>query len=337
MRCLRHSAGLVHTPLVSKCRWSRDGEGTLRATYEELMRCAGRDQVRCGRRGAHPAGRPASASPGRAVSGGRGTELESHQDNLRAERPLAFHTRFLLIPLTRVAVVFFLNEKPSLRPAWGAWRSFRELGAGPRGADVAPGLAEPLREREEAGGAGARPDFGSRTCRTGRCASRAAHPPVCFLLTRRRCRVRRWDGDPVLPENCKGFSSFPRDRRRPSPGAGVHRPPSRRGLPGAGAPPRATRARAAPRGARATGQKDTGFWGQRRAQAPDHPGRLCGTLASSGHDRSASCWASPSRNVLRRRGHGSAGGRWGGGLRAALPGGRRGDLAARGRGLGSDQ
>lgn len=58
------------------------------------------------------------------------------------------------------------------------------------------------------------------------------------------------------------------------------------------------------------------------------------TPASSGHDRSASCWASPSRNVLRRRGHGSAGGRWGGGLRAALPGGRRGDLAARGRGLG---
>lgn len=184
MRCLRHSAGLVHTPLVSKCRWSRDGEGTLRATYEELMRCAGRDQVRGGRRGAHPAGRPASASPGRAVSGGRGTELESHQDNLRAERPLAFHTRFLLIPLIRVAVVFFLNEKPSLRPAWGAWRSFRELGAGPRGADVAPGLAEPLREREEAGGAGARPDFGSCTCRTGRCASRATHPPVCFLLTR---------------------------------------------------------------------------------------------------------------------------------------------------------
>lgn len=180
MRCLRHSAGLVHTPLVSKCRWSRDGEGTLRATYEELMRCAGRDRVRCGRRGAHPAGRPASASPGRAVSGGWGTELESHQDNLRAERPLAFHTRFLLIPLIRVAVVFFLNEKPSLRPAWGAWRSFRELGAGLRGADVAPGLAEPLREREEAGGAGARPDFGSRTCRTGRCASRAAHPRSVF-------------------------------------------------------------------------------------------------------------------------------------------------------------
>lgn len=135
--------------------WSRDGEGTLRATYEELMRCAGCDQVCCGRRGAHPTGRPASASPGRAVSGGRGTELESHQDNLRAERPLAFHTRFLLIPLIRVAVVFFLNEKPSLRPAWGAWRSFRELGAGLRGADVAPGLTEPL-EGEGGGGRGGR-------------------------------------------------------------------------------------------------------------------------------------------------------------------------------------
>lgn len=117
MRCLRHSAGLVRTPLVSKCRWSRDGEGTLRATYEELMRCAGRDQVRGGRRGAHPAGRPASASPGRAVSGGRGTELESHQDNLRAERPLAFHTRFLLIPLIRVAVVFFFLNKKAQPPA----------------------------------------------------------------------------------------------------------------------------------------------------------------------------------------------------------------------------
>lgn len=56
------------------------------------------------------------------------------------------------------------------------------------------------------------------------------------------------------------------------------------------------------------GQKDTGFWGQRRAQAPDHPGRLCGTPASSGHDRSASCWASPSRNVLRRRGTAVQGG-----------------------------
>lgn len=86
MRCLRHSAGLVHTPLVSKCRWSRDGEGILRATYEELMRCAGRDRVRGGRRRAHPTGRPASASPGRAVSRGSGDRVrESSGQSLRRE------------------------------------------------------------------------------------------------------------------------------------------------------------------------------------------------------------------------------------------------------------